>query len=344
MPVSYLSYPAYYRDEVPIEDKAQDKKDIEAIKQYFPGMRCQLRIKRMIIWMILAESMLILSTRLGAFLHEFIGHGFSAALFGGRFESFRLTLFAGGEAKISGNFGEMASVCIGLGGIVINLVTGFLVLILLQKRKASFSLTLFGLFLAGVSILSQIQYMILGAYYRYGDPACLMEYPRVLFISWTWGLLMLAYFAWYIMRLFFQLQDASFPIPNLLTRAMLSCLILGLPVFLYSGLYHCAKIPLGSTAAIHEARIQAEKEAARIKAETGSEKAIDEIRRDLEPYPILPLILAIYLLTTILAFFSPAQSQRERDFPLVPVSYIHCFTWIILSGVVLSCIAFLWGV
>ena len=150
----------------------------------------------MIIWMILAESMLILSTRLGAFLHEFFGHGFLATFFGGKFEAFRLTLFAGGEAKLSGDLGEMGSVCVGLGGIAINLLTGFLLLILLQRRNLSFSLTLFGLFLAGVSILSQIQYLILGAYYRYGDPICLLKYRWALFISWTWGLLMLAYFAW----------------------------------------------------------------------------------------------------------------------------------------------------
>ena len=293
--------------------------------------------------MILAESMLILSTRLGAFLHEFIGHGFSATLFGGRFESFRLTLFAGGEAKVTGNFSEIASVCVGLGGIVVNLLTGFLVLIFLQRRKFSFSLTLFGLFLAGVSILSQIQYLILGAYYLYGDPVCLMKYPGALFISWTGGLFMLAYFSWYIMRLFFQLQDVSFPTPDLLTRAVLSCLIIGLPILLYSGLYHYAKAPLGSTAAIHEARIRAEEEAARIKAETGSEKSIDEIRRGLEPYPILPLILAVYSLATILAFLFSAPRQREGNFSLVPVSYIHCLPWVILSGAVLSCIAFLWG-
>ena len=317
---------------------------METIKYDVCGMRCGLRIKRIVVWVILAESMLILSTRLGAFLHEFIGHGFLATLLGGRFEGFHLTLFAGGEAKITGNLGEMASVCVGLGGIVINLLAGFLVLIFLKRRRFSFSLTLFGLFLAGVSILSQIQYLILGAYYRYGDPVCLMKYPGALFISWAGGLMILACFSWYIIRLFFRLQEASFPTSDMLTRAVISCLILGLPVLLYSGLYHYAKVPLGSTAAIQEARIRVEEEAARIKAETGSEKSIDEIRRELEPYPILPLILAVYLLATILAFLSPASRHRERDLPLVPVSYIRCLPWVILSGAVLSCIAYLWGV
>ena len=305
-------------------------------------MRIPLRIKKIIICIILAESMLVLSTRVGAFLHEFIGHGFLATLFGGKFEAFRLTLFAGGEAKFSGNLGEMASVCIGLGGIAVNLVTGFLVLIFLQRRRYSFPLTLFGIFLAGVSILSQIQYVILGAYYRYGDPVCLVRYPMLMSIAWTGGLLMLAYFSWHLMRLFFRFQDASFSVSDLFTRGMISFLILGIPILLYAGLYHYAKIPLGSTAAIREARFRMEKEAERIKAESGSEKSVEEIRRELEPYPILPIVLAIYILTALLAFICPVRKHRKRGLPPVPIYLTHCVPWVLLSGFVLTLIAFIW--
>ena len=305
-------------------------------------MRIPLRINKIIIWIILAESMLVLSTRLGAFLHEFIGHGLLATLFGGKFEAFRLTLFAGGEAKFSGNLGEMASVCVGLGGIAVNLVTGFLVLIFLQRRRYSFPLTLFGIFLAGVSILSQIQYLILGAYYRYGDPVCLVRYPLLMSIAWTGGLLMLAYFSWHLMRLFFRFQDASFSVSDLFTRGMISFLILGVPILLYAGLYHYAKIPLGSTASIREARLRMEKEAERIKAESGSEKSVEEIRRELEPYPILPIVLAIYTLTAFLAFICPVRNHRKRCFPPVPIYFIHCLPWVLLSGLVLALIAFIW--
>ena len=71
--------------------------------------------KKVLVWILLTESMLILTTRLGAFLHEFVGHGLMAMLLGGRFESFRLTLFAGGEALFSGNFGKTAY-CPGIPG------------------------------------------------------------------------------------------------------------------------------------------------------------------------------------------------------------------------------------
>jgi hypothetical protein len=286
--------------------------------------------------------MLILSTRFGAFLHEFVGHGLMASILGGNFEAFRLTLFAGGEAKFSGNFGEMASLCVSLGGIVVNLVAGFAVLIFIQKRRFSFTLILFGIFLAGVSILSQLQYLVLGAYYQYGDPVCLANYPKALFFAWTGGLLLLAYFSWYLMRFFFKFQDAYFFTPHMRNRAIITFLILGIPIFLYTGFYQYFKTPLASTKAIKEAQVSAYKEAERIKAETKSEQSIDEIRKELEPHPILPMILAIYFLTTILAFLQTTRTNKKKNFPPIPLSTLYSFFWVIISGSVLSVIAFLW--
>jgi hypothetical protein len=71
-------------------------------------MSAKILKQNVLIWILLTESMLIISTRLGAFLHEFVGHGLAALLFGGRFEAFSLTLFAGGEARFSGDFSAIA--------------------------------------------------------------------------------------------------------------------------------------------------------------------------------------------------------------------------------------------
>jgi hypothetical protein len=305
-------------------------------------MKININTKRIIIWIILSESMLILSTRLGAFLHEFVGHGLMARILGGSFEAFSLTLFAGGEAKFSGNFGEIATLFVSFGGIVVNLVTGFAVLVFTQKRRFSFSLILFGIFLAGISILSQIQYLVLGAYYQQGDPACLLNYPIALFFAWTAGLLLLAYFSWYLMRLFFRFQDAYFPAPNIINRAIITFLILGIPIFLYAGFYHFSKTPLASVAAIQEARVRIRKEAERIKAETKSEQSIEDIIKWLKPYPILPVILVSYMLTALLAFLQTTKNTREQYFPPIPLSCFYCLSWVIVSGTVLTLIAFLW--
>ncbi|MGE5839574.1 MAG: M50 family metallopeptidase, partial [Deltaproteobacteria bacterium] len=152
------------------------------------------------IWILLMEALLILSTRLGAFLHEFMGHGLAALLFGGKFESFSLTLFAGGEARFSGDFGEIGLLCVSLGGIAVNLVTGLAALRFIEKYRSSFALTLFGLVFAGASVLSQLQYLILGSYYRHGDPASLIPYPAAMGLAWSGGLLALALCSLYVMR------------------------------------------------------------------------------------------------------------------------------------------------
>ena len=268
-----------------------------------------------------------------------------AEFFGGTFEAFQITLFAGGKAYYNGNFSGIAYLCISMGGIAVNLIIGIMALMVIQKRRLSFSSTLFGIFLAAVSILSQLQYLILGAYYQYGDPICLSKYSLASFLAWSGGLVALAYFSYYIMHLFFCFQNTYFPSSHLFNRAITSFLILGIPVLIYSGFYHCSKTPLGSTAAIQEAQLRAQKEAKRIKAETKSEKSIEEIKKELEPHPILPLILVIYFITTFIAFLRPAEPaeiNKEKYYPPLPSSFLYPIPWIIASGSLLILIAFIW--
>ena len=286
--------------------------------------------------------MLILSTRLGAFLHEFIGHGLMAVLLGGRFEAFRLTLFAGGRAEFAGNFGGVASMLVGFGGIGINVLTGLLIFLFIRKRKTSFAMAIFGIFFAGVSILSQIQYLILGSYYEYGDPVCLGCYPVAKTIVWMVGLGVLTYFSWLLMQHFFRFQDANFPVDHLLNRAMITFLILGIPILIYAGLYNGSKTSLGSMAAIQEARLRSLNEAERIKAETRSEESIEDIRERIEPFPILPVILAIYFITTLFAFSNTHGKTSKQYFPSIPLSLVDCIPWVVLSGFVLAFIAMIW--
>jgi hypothetical protein len=305
-------------------------------------MSIKTQIQKILIWILLTEAVLIISTRLGAFLHEFVGHGLVALLFGGRFEAFSLTLFAGGEAQFNGDFSEIGHLCVSLGGIAVNLVTGFAVLWFIQKYRSSFSFTLFGLVFVGASVLSQLQYLILGSYYRHGDPVSLTPYPAALWLAWTGGLLALAFFSLYLMRLFFRFQDTYFPVSRLFTRALIFLLILGIPIALYAGLYHWSKTPLVSTAAIQEARSRIYQEAERIRTETESEQSIAEIIEKITPHPILPWILAAYVITTIMAFFSPARARKEELSPRFPSSLFPVVPWVITAGASLVLIASMW--
>jgi hypothetical protein len=305
-------------------------------------MSIRTQNQKILIWILMTEAMLIISTRLGAFLHEFVGHGLVALLFGGRFEAFSLTLFAGGEALFSGNFSEIAKLGVSLGGIAVNLMSGLTVLWFIRRYRPSFSFTLFGLVFAGASVLSQLQYLILGSYYRHGDPVSLTPYPIALWLAWAGGLLALAFSSLYLMRLFFQLQDAYFPVSPLFTRALISLLILGIPVALYAGLYHYSRTDLVSTAAIQEARHRVYQEAEKIKTETGSEQSVAKIAEELTPHPILPWILAAYVITTIMAFFSPARVRKEKSPPPFPSSLFPTLLWLIIAGASLVLIALTW--
>jgi hypothetical protein len=305
-------------------------------------MSIKTQIQKILIWILLTEAVLIISTRLGAFLHEFVGHGLVALLFGGRFEAFSLTLFAGGEAQFSGDFSEIGQLCVSLGGIAVNLVTGLAVLWVIQRYRSSFSFTLFGLVFVGASVLSQLQYLILGSYYRHGDPVSLTAYSVALWLAWTGGLLALAFFSLYLMRLFFRFQDTYFPVPSFFTRALISLLILGIPIALYAGLYHWSKTPLVSTAAIEEARSRIYQEAERIKTETESEQGIADIIEKLTPHPILPWILATYVFTTILAFLFPARVMKEQIPPRFPSSLFPAVPWIVTAGASLVLIGSVW--
>ena len=151
----------------------------------------------------------------------------------------------------------------------------------------------------------------------------------------------LAFFSHYIMRLFFRLQNAYFPSSRIYERAVISFFILGIPVFLYAGLYQCAKTPLGSTVAVREAQLRAWKEAERIKTETGSERSIEEIKKEIELYPILPLILAVYFITSFLAFLYPTKKSEVIYSPTFPSSFKYSLPWIIGATSVLGVIALL---
>lgn len=286
--------------------------------------------------------MLVLSTRLGAFLHEYIGHGLMADVLGGKFESFSLTLFAGGEAKFTGQFTLLSSLLISFGGIIINLVTGLISLILLQKVKYSFSLTLFGWYLASVSILSQLQYLILGAYYQHGDPACLSPYPLIKKVVWISGLLTLPIFTYLLMAFFFRFQNKYFHCRNFSQRAIYSLLILGVPLLIYLGLYSLSSIPLASTASIQEAQLYASQEAKRMISEGRSLKSLEELEKELMPPPLWPWILGLYFAATLPAFLFPKREEADKTSAPFPSSGAGIWSWVIIAGLTLLFLALLW--
>ena len=300
-----------------------------------------LSTKKIIFWILLSESMIILATRSGAFLHEFVGHGLMAKLFGGAFQNFQLTLFAGGTALYTGNFSLPGSLFISLGGIMVNLSTGMLMFYFIKKCRLTFSFTLFGLIFAAVNILSQLQYLILGSYYFYGDPVCLTQFPLAASLAWIGGMIALTYFSFQIMHFFFQFQNAYFGHKNFIKKALTSFLILGVPLLIYSGLYYCSKTPLASTAAIKIARLRLKKEAEKIKKETHSKKSLEEIIKSLEPAPIFPWGLLCYLLSTLFAFASSSK-KIKANYPPFPDYFTNICPWMALSVTTLALIAFLW--
>src|SRR5688572_22178894 len=108
-------------------------------------------------------------------LHEFVGHGLAAMLFGGKITGYWLFLFAGGRVSYQiPDIGVGPRLVINLGGIALELVLGGLLVGAARHRAIrdrfphlSFSL----LWAGGVVIGHGAVYLARGVHYGFGDGA-----------------------------------------------------------------------------------------------------------------------------------------------------------------------------
>ena len=106
-------------------------------------------------------------------LHEALGHAVTALLLGGHVERLSVSLFGGGRVWASGIPGAgPAALLFDLSGIGVNALLGVVLLSLAGRLRDRPGAAPYILALgAAVNLLGATHYAVLGAFYRFGDPA-----------------------------------------------------------------------------------------------------------------------------------------------------------------------------
>ncbi|MBN1105025.1 MAG: M50 family metallopeptidase [Deltaproteobacteria bacterium] len=195
---------------------------------------------RLILVDLFLLALLILSTRLATFLHELIGHGLTAVIFGGRLNGIRLTLFGGGNAyyHFQETLTPFPGFLVAFGGILINLLSGLLALRSARAFQSRHSWALFLTLFAMVSLLGGLTYASLGFYYEVGDPVAWMKEPPPA-MDWHWipFLFASALAAYFGIGRFFRLMQPWHPVRSFPAKAVVLALTLGVTAGAYAGLY-----------------------------------------------------------------------------------------------------------
>ncbi len=121
---------------------------------------------------VLVASVVVLTSRTTLLIHEFVGHGAAAMLFGGRITGWYLFLFAGGRVSYDVEvLNPGPRLVITLGGIALEIVIGFAALVL-ARRIATRTVAAFCFLCVGTVLVGHgAVYLARGVHYGYGDGA-----------------------------------------------------------------------------------------------------------------------------------------------------------------------------
>jgi hypothetical protein len=111
------------------------------------------------------------------FVHEVVGHGLLALLFGGRIVSVHLAWlwpYQLSSIQISGTFTEWQRLWIDSGGILSCLITSSLCQLILYRRMTSRRMAIPLFWLAFWTFVNPVGYLILGGFHPFGDVALLI--------------------------------------------------------------------------------------------------------------------------------------------------------------------------
>jgi hypothetical protein len=302
-------------------------------------------------------ALLILAARLATCLHEIVGHGLTAVLFGGRINGINISLFGGGWTyyQFDREIGLIARLLVAFGGILVNVLSGLLALYLVRRPSGHTGRTLFWTLFATVSVLGATGYTILGFYYQQGDPVAWMQSPSPT-AAWFWvPFLMLAPGASYlVLKPYLLFCESRFQVFTYRGRAITVLLTLGLAGCLYTALYFMTQQRSAALDAAATAYLEDKQRILRAKRETLAaklRKAHPELSAEavrvmaeqtpitVDPgevprrFPLMP-ILAILYLGGVLASVGGRRSALPAKIP--PLSLGPFFRSAALAGIVLA--------
>ena len=202
-----------------------------------PGKSNHPRIKELLFFNLLTLSLLILSTRLATVLHEAAGHALVALLSGGKVFSISVSLFGGGFTRASlGNNVPLARFLFSLSGIVINILTGTIVLFFVKRpQKVNLYAPSFWTLFAISSLSGAFAYLTLGLYYQSGDPVTWAAAPPSWYLSlWIFLLPFAPVISFILLKAWLSVQERVFPSMSFQRRLWICLVTLGVSGGIYA--------------------------------------------------------------------------------------------------------------
>ena len=309
-------------------------------------------------------AILILAGRLATGLHEVVGHGLTAVIFGGRVTGVHISLFGGGwtNYQFDREIGVTARFLVSFGGIFVNFLSGLLARWMIRSPSSYPTRTLFLTLFAAVSVLGAMGYVALGFYYQQGDPVAWMPSPAPA-AGWLWiPFVVLAPCASYlVLKPYAVVCGSRFPACTYPGRVIMVLLTLGVTGCLYSGLYVVANqrsAVLDAAARAYqrdkESVLHAKREALTAKLRTAHpELSAEAVMRLAEQtsiavdpdevpqrFPLMP-ILAILYLGGVLASVGGSWSGSAET--VGPISAALVFRLVALAALILGILAWSGG-
>lgn len=122
----------------------------------------------------LVSVVVLLTSRTMLLLHEFVGHGAAAVLFGGRITGWYLFLFAGGRVSYETDvLGAGPRLVVTLGGIALEIVIGAIAFVVARRLRTHALAAFCALCVGTVLVGHGAVYLARGVHYGYGDGAFL---------------------------------------------------------------------------------------------------------------------------------------------------------------------------
>jgi hypothetical protein len=252
-------------------------------------------------------------------LHEWGGHFLAAKLLEVPVDRVEMTCFGGGRIFYGAcsHIPFIGRLALDLSGMAVNLASALLAFGWLSRKRPECPDRLLGLLVfAGVGWLSQTAYLVMGGYYAYGDPVSLVEAVGSPSFVWGGGLLLWGWGVWYwvsgYLRFFQQRYDHRPTYEGRLRRFMIAWV----PALLvYAGFFYLERGPLASVdaKAVSEERVR--EEAAAIHRRE-PDRTVEEIEREIRPFPIEIVLLGVGGVAGLWAFSDRRFSDSDLQVPL----------------------------
>lgn len=303
------------------------------------------KIGKIILFDTIILALLVIGTRLATVLHEILGHGLMAIIYGGKFNGFYITYFGGGFAYTEGGESFLSI----FGGILLNLLLACItlgIIVMLRKRLSAFFYAVLLVFF-GINSIGGLEYAVTSSYYRYGDAFYAEKIIGHIGIFWLPAMILIAATALVFLKLYADFISEYFGREGPFSRILYTVITLGVSLAVYGVLLYVVPEPLAQADARPEYKkevVKQIKETKKIELElerareilsriSKGEKVPEELQKPVDagkikvseeetaeamPFPVEAALLAIYAASMTAAAFVKYRTGLQVDFTRKP--------------------------